>query len=294
MSDESSNDICESLARRCAALFASLPEYGAVDPVPTPVLASLKLLVKWIVLPPGGPLLVAFGGLAIWSRCPRLGRTLVLAGLIALALLSMPVVGDLLIRSLDRTPAFDPARRDNAQAIVILGGGARPYAAEYGGATVGSITLARLRYGARLARETGLPVLVSGGPMGGAPPEGLLMRDVLVHEFGVPVRWIEQRAANTHENAVRSARMLKASGISRVILVGHSFDFPRALREFELAGIDAIPAPIAIPPSGPPELADFVPNAHGLVTSYYALYEMLANVVYEFTTGWRGDAVGTK
>ena len=160
-----------------------------------------------------------------------------------LVLLSMPAVGGLLIRCLDRTPAFDVANRGNAQAIVILGGGTRPYAPEYGGATVGTITLERIRYGARLARATGLPVLVSGGAVRGAPPEAVLMRNVLVYEFGVPVRWLETRSRNTHENAVKSAAILKGSGIERVILVGHSFDFPRSRKEFEAAGIDVIPAP---------------------------------------------------
>ena len=250
----------------------------------------VKQLVKVLVLPPNGPLLVAFAGLAIWGRHARLGRTLALAGTIALALLSMPAVGWFLIRSLDHTPALNAAQRSGAQAIVILGGGTRLYAAEYGAATIGTITLERIRYGARLARETGLPVLVSGGSVRGAPPEALLMRNALVHEFGVPVRWIEARARNTHENAVRSAQILKASGVTRVILVGHSFDFPRARKEFEAAGIDVTPAPIAIPPSQAAEFADFVPGVQGLRISYYALYEVLANILYELTTGRQAAA----
>jgi uncharacterized SAM-binding protein YcdF (DUF218 family) len=65
-----------------------------------------------------------------------------------------------------------------------------------------------------------------------------------------------------------------------VILVGHSFDFPRSRKEFEAAGMRVIPAPIAIPPAIPTEFGDFVPSAYGLAHSYLVLYEMLANILY--------------
>jgi len=122
-------------------------------------------------------------------------------------------------------------------------------------------------------------VLVSGGALRGAPPEALLMRDVLTTEYGVPVRWTETRSRNTHENAVDSAAMLERSGISNVILVGNSFDFPRTRIEFERQGIKVIAAPIGIPPAVPTEIGDFLPSAAGLQLSYYAIYEMLANAL---------------
>ena len=104
------------------------------------------------------------------------------------------------------------------------------------------------------------------------------MRDALVHEFGTPVRWVERRSRNTHENAYRSARILERDGVARVILVGHSFDFPRSRIEFERQGIEVIAAPIDIPQPDPDDVGDFVPSAAGLQGSYYALYEILANL----------------
>jgi uncharacterized SAM-binding protein YcdF (DUF218 family) len=193
-------------------------------------------------------------------------------------MLSMPAVGSLLVRCLNQTPPLDLSRSPDAQAIVILGGGVRPHAAEYGGATVSGITLERLRYGARVARTTGLPILVSGGTADHVAMEALLMRQTLVTEYGVPVRWIESRSRNTHENAVYSAALLRSSGVRRAILVGHSFDFPRARNEFESAGIAIIPAPIDIPSSI--TLDDFVPGIGGLRRSYFASYEIMANALY--------------
>jgi len=251
-----------------------------------PPLFWLKQAVKFVVLPPIAPLLLALVGLVIAIRHPRAGRRIALVGVVSLWLLATPVVGGFLVRCLDRSPPLDvPRAAANAQAIVILGGGTRRYAAEYHGATVSRLTLERLRYGAYLARLTKLPVLVSGGPVRGAPPEGWLMGNVLVHEFDVPVRWIEMHSRNTHENAIDSAKILVADGVRRVVLVGHSFDFPRSRKEFEAAGIDVVPAPIGIPPRLPGDIGDYLPGPAGLQLSYYAVYEILANVLFEITGG---------
>ena len=244
-------------------------------------LDSIKDLVKVLVLPPTGPLLLALAGLIVAVRRPRLGRWVAFGGIALLFVLAMPAVAGFLVRCIDTTPAFDPIRAPNAQAIVILGGGTRRHAPEYGGATLSTLGLERVRYGARLARETGLPVLVSGGSVEkGAPVEAFLMRDVLAREYGVPVRWVESRSRNTHENAVDSAAMLKASGVTRVILVVHSFDVPRARAEFAAVGIHAIPAPTGIPPAVPTEVGDFLPSPSGLQESYWAIYEILGGALY--------------
>jgi uncharacterized SAM-binding protein YcdF (DUF218 family) len=244
------------------------------------VLFWIMAIVKAAVLPPAGPILLALTGIAMSGRHPRRGRAVTLLGVASLLLLSMPVVAALLIRALDRSPPLDMKRASNAQAIVILGGGTRHYAPEFGGETMNVLTLERVRYGARLARATGLPVLVSGGSVGTASPEAPLMRNALVNEYGIAVRWIETRSRDTHENAVESAAILKPDGVKRVILVGHSFDFPRVRNEFEAAGVDVIPAPMGTPSRAPVQVRDFLPTPAGLQLSYYALYEILANTLY--------------
>jgi len=245
-------------------------------------LYGLNQLIKLFVLPPAGPLLLALIGLGIARYRAKTGWMLTTIGVVSLTLLSVPAVGALLVRCLDGSPPLDLAQARTAQAVVVLGGGTRVHAPEYGGPTLGTVTLERVRYGARVARETNLPILVSGGAVKHAPPEALLMRDVLVNELGVPVRWVEKRSRNTHENAVNSAALLKAAGIHRIVLVGHAFDFPRTRDEFAAAGIDAIPAPINAPPELPSAFPDYVPSASGLRLSYYALYEILANFNYRF------------
>jgi len=237
----------------------------------------LKALVKALVLPPAGPLLLSLVGLALRKRFPRSGKSLVWAGMVMLLALSMPVVAFLLLQSAGSPPVFDPSRAQSAQAIVILGGGIRREALEYGGDTLGRLTLDRVRYGARVARMTGLPVLVTGGSVRGSRSEGELMRESLEREFSVPVRWVEARSRNTHDNAVLSTAILRREGIARIVLVAHGFDMRRALAEFAATGIEAIPAPTGISAAGYPTITDFLPTIGGLQGSYYAIYELLAN-----------------
>ena len=239
----------------------------------------VKALLKQLVLPPTGPLLVAAFGLALVRRHPRLGRALAFVGILSLLLLSMPVVSNLLRQGVGGSPVLDLEGAKSAQAIVILGGGIRPDAPEYGGDTLGHLTLERVRYGARVARLTALPILVTGGSLSGGQPEAKLMQESLEGEFGVGVRWTEDQSRNTHENAVLSSAILRAQGINRVVLVAHDFDMRRASAEFAAAGIDAIAAPTGTPAYSVADWREFMPGIRGLEGSHYALYEILGNLV---------------
>ena len=207
----------------------------------------VKAVLKTLILPPTGLLLLSLIGLCVWRRFPRGGRLLAWSGVLLLWVLSMPVVATFLVRSLDTTPPLDIVRAQDAKALIILGGGTRRNAAEYGGDTLATLTLERVRYGAWVARATHLPILVTGGIVFGGDSEAKLMREVLEREYGLQVRWTEDRSRNTHENALRTAEILRAAGIGRVVLVAHSFDIPRARAEFAAAGIEIIPAPTGIP-----------------------------------------------
>ena len=251
-----------------------------------PDIFLLKAIAKSLLLPPTGLLLVALIGLAIIRRHPRTGRTLATAAVATLLALSMPIVAGGLVRLLDDSPPLDLAVAKTAQAIVIPGGGVRRNALEYGGDTLGRLTLERVRYGARLAKVTGLPVLVTGGSvLGDGEPEAKLMREALANEFGVSVHWVEDRSRNTRENAVNSSAMLHADHVRSIVLVSHSFDVSRARSEFIQAGLRVIPAPTAIPSKDVVWPGDFVPGIAGLQASYYACYEIAASVWSRLTSG---------
>jgi len=239
---------------------------------------GVKAILKALVLPPLGPLWLVLLGLALVARHPRTGRRIALAGVVILIALSIPAVAVLLNRAVEYAPPFDTRQAASAQALVILGGGVRRDAPEYNGDTVGTLTLARVRYGARVARLTGLPVLVAGGSVYGGETEAKLMREALENEFGVRVRWAESQSRTTHENAQFASDMLRAEGIKRIVLVVHATDMRRAIGEFVDAGLTVVPAATGIAPR---ELhaTDFLPSVSGLASSYHALYEMAALAV---------------
>ena len=244
-----------------------------------------------LVLPPTGPLLLALAGLALLGARPRLGRALAWLGVGGLLVLSLPVVSHALLRSLE-APALDLQRPGSAQAIVILGGGVRRNAAEFGGDTLARLTLERVRYGALVARATRLPVLVSGGAVHGGTPEATLMKRALEQEFNVEVRWAEERSRDTRSNAAESAAILLPGGIKRVLLVAHGFDMPRASAEFAAAGFQVTPAPTVI--AGHDfsfdHAVELLPSVSALQGSYYALYERLGEAVRRLRQAFTGSA----
>src|ERR1700683_5368340 len=148
-----------------------------------------KQLLKNLVLPPTGPLLLAILGLVLLGlRRVRLAVLLCTLGLAALWVLATPIAADSLVRLAERYPALDPAQVGDAQAIVILAGGVRVDAPEYGTSAPGATSLERLVYGARLARRTHLPVLISGSRF-----ETASMSDFMHQDLGVTPQWLENR-----------------------------------------------------------------------------------------------------
>lgn len=239
-----------------------------------------RKLVGTAVLPPVGPLLLLALGLALIPRRRALGLTIAWFVTGLLMVLSVPWVAGQLIRTVGGVS--EPVTREQllgAQAIVVMGGGLKLDAPEFGTDAPGVLTLERVRYAAFLARSSKLPLLVTGGRLAGSRSEADVMAQVLEQEFAVPVRWKEERARNTRENALFSAEILRAAGITRIAVVSHAVDTRRALREFRAVGLDPIAAPTDI--SGDAAILlpwDLIPSMRALSASHLALYELLGNI----------------
>jgi uncharacterized SAM-binding protein YcdF (DUF218 family) len=217
---------------------------------------TLKAVVRTLLLPPASPLIIAIiGALLLWRR-RRFGGPLLFVGLAAMWLLATPIVADAVSRLAEHYPALDLSKPTDAQAIVILGGGGvRNFAPEYFGPEADFGLLERLSYGAFVARQTGLPILVSG-----APDEAIAMKTSLSRDFGAPTRWVDRQSRDTYENSRFSARLLNADGIKRIILVTSSTHMWRSTHEFESVGL---------------EVFRLVPSPAALMRSHLALYELL-------------------
>ncbi len=240
----------------------------------------LKKILAALILPPTGPVLLALLGLWLSRRKSRRwqygGVALATLALLSLVALSMPLVSNLLAAPLQPHAPISRMQLRQAQAIVILGGGSYSTAPEYGGDTVGSATLERVRYGARLVRESGLPVLVTAGAPFGGRPEAESMRDVLENEYGIKVRWTEVASRDTAENASLSAPLLRTAGITHVALVSHAWHLPRAIPLFEREGFQILPAPTAFTTPSHSLVEELLPE--GLNGSREALREHLGQL----------------
>jgi len=216
-------------------------------------------------------LLVAM--LVAWRRPLAAWRPVALA-FIVLYPLSTHFVADQLLWWIEPTPR-DPAADKSGQAIVVLGGGTYFSAPEYGGDTVRTTVLARLRYAAHLHRALDKPVLASGGaPQGNSVPEARLMAEVLQQDFRITVRWTAQGSHNTFENAQMSASLLQPAGIQRIYLVTHAWHMRRARIAFEHAGFKVIPAPTGYATRYKLSVLDFLPDARALDNSGLFFHEV--------------------
>ncbi|MBB5019851.1 uncharacterized SAM-binding protein YcdF (DUF218 family) [Chitinivorax tropicus] len=248
------------------------------------MIEQLFKLLGSLLLPPASLLILMLIGWRMLPRAPRLARCLLVGSPIALTLLSLPMVSSRLIICLQPYPALDIQRLPPAQAIVVLCGGVNEYGEEYGGTTTNRFSLERARYAAYLHRASHLPVLVTGGSPGrpGKISEAAVMAKVLQHEFATPVRWVEDQAYNTAENASQSAALLHQAKVREILLVTTAWHMPRAMASFQPTGLIAHPAPTAF--TKPPKqllATDFVPSAPALMDSYYALHEWIG-------MGWYG------
>lgn len=238
----------------------------------------LKTLLKAVVLPPCGSLLLGIAGVVLIKSRPRLARACLIVGLGSLWLLATPVVSDALTRLSEYYPPLNLQAAAGAQAIVILGGGGqRAFAPEYGGPAADPFLLERLTYGAYLAHKTGLPVLVTGNGI-----EAVAMRDTLQRNFGIEPRWIDAKAYDTFENARNSAQLLKADGVRRIVLVTRAGHMRRSVAEFSADGVDVAAAPVGILASRDRGVLLYVPSADALQTACAALHELLGEPVRVF------------
>jgi len=161
--------------------------------------------------------------------------------------------------------------------VILGGGGQRWFAPEYGGPAADPVLLERLSYGAFVARNTGLPILVTGFRI-----EAIAMRDTLRRDFGIDVRWVDDKAYDTFENAGNSARLLEAAGVQRIVLVTHATHMWRSVHEFTAAGLDVVPAPCGMLAERDLGIWRFLPNPEALLRAHTALYELLGEPVRLF------------
>jgi uncharacterized SAM-binding protein YcdF (DUF218 family) len=237
-----------------------------------------KKLLTGLALPPVSLLLLIVLGLSLLRWRPRWGQVCAWTGVLLLTVCCLPATSQVLVRLVRLPAGVDSEAAARAQAVVVLGGG-RQRALEYGGETVGSLTLERVRYGAMLAKQRQLPLLVSGGLDSLGAQEAELMDRALRDSFGMQARWVEPRSRDTHENAQYSAQILRQAGIHTVLLVTHDIHQRRSIAEFSGAGIEAVSAPVTSVAAAATRgtIVDQLPSTKSFHTNVMMLHEILGN-----------------
>lgn len=260
--------------------------------------------VLWLVfLPPNGLVTLALLCMVVAQFSARWRRSLLNVGvvsLLALYAIVSPPGSKWLSQQVERRagPVLDEqaltallASASAPQAIVILGGGMawderdKPYPGRVSGDA-----LERVAVGVRLARQSKLPVLASGGkPFEQMPSEARLLARAVQH-YGVPVRWLEEQSRDTAGNAWYSSQLLRADGIDRIILVTQAMHMPRARRIFEATGLQVTGAPHGFMAQQGVALRDwFLPSNLSVKRGAFALHELIGGIWYRF----KSDAAAT-
>jgi len=245
-----------------------------------------------LVMPPMPFIVLVLLGAAQMRRRRLLGWLLVLAGCSGLWFMGTEAMAVLLERTVVKPPPVldrgqvAALKRQPATAIVVLGGGRTPLALEYGVSGLKPRTAERLRYGIWLARQTGLPLAVSGGRSDhdAYASEAEIAARVAEKEYGFKLRWEERQARDTWENATRSVSMLRQDGIQHIVLVTQGYHMPRALLHFQSAvvatggGMRITAAPMDMTPDDALQFRDWLPSLRGYEKTRLNLHEWLGRL----------------
>ena len=254
----------------------------------------IRYILKQLLMPPGILLLLMLLGWWLRRRFPRLAWVCFASGFAGLWLMSLPAVMQWSAGLLEREPVLEEAQwatlAQRADAIVILGAGREQNDPGWGGADQpGLMALERLRYAARLARASGLPMAATGGLHYDQPPsEAALMADSMKRDYGLEIRWLEEQSRTTWENASLSAELLQPQGVRRVVLVTQAWHMSRARWCFEQAGFEVITAPMGYLSAGYERpLGGWLPESRAIWQSSQLLNEALGLWFYPLAYGQR-------
>ena len=252
---------------------------------------SWKPLLSSLTLPPVPFVLLILVGARLMFGRRLLAWLLLLLGVSGVWLSTTVAVGNALTQWLLMPPPalmetqINELKRAPKTTIVVLGGGRRVLAPEYGVSALLPRTIERLRYGLWLARETSLPVGFSGGLGHGAAPgptEAEIAARTAEREFGRKLTWTESESRDTRENAIKTVALLQQAGIEQVVLVTHAYHMRRSMENFERAAagtrMRVVAAPMGMPAPGRLQAIDWLPSVSGFERTRFALHEWLGRL----------------
>jgi uncharacterized SAM-binding protein YcdF (DUF218 family) len=267
---------------------------------------AIRNFIAELVMPPGIWIVMSLAALFLLKHRQTLQRSLLVSALLMIWISSTPAFAAWLtqqvdsflhwpkpiqISSLPHHQQYLTQNKDQAknqiQAIIVLGGGRRlgvKEFAEYSNQDLSMEALERVRMSAKLARQTGLPILTSGGQPDATDAnqhsEAEVMSWVLKNEYALDVKWLEGQSHTTQENARYSFEMLKKEQVNRVYLVTHFWHMPRAQRIFEQQGFQVTPIPHGFWGIESYTPIDFYPKSSAFNSVRHVWREVLGSIWY--------------
>lgn len=246
-----------------------------------------KCIEFWLMpLPCCLALLVAGGLLCLGEPRRRLGRRLLLLGILLLALFSNKAVSVSLVRPLERLyPPIPelaggarplPAGLAACRYVVVLGGGHSDMPGFAATDKLSSSALARLVEAVRILRRLPGAALVVSGPAEGTGATHASVLAQAAVALGVdPARILRIETARDTEDESHAVRAL--AGAAQVALVTSAWHMPRAAALFRAAGVALVPCPTDYSgrTNGDFRLTDLGWDTESLDRSTWAVHERL-------------------
>ena len=249
------------------------------------MLSDLKPYISAIVFSPALLLLGIALGLSLLSKKPKLGKSVAIFSTALLWIISTPVFSVWLYHNLltqYKPSTAQELKANGVQAIVVLGGGVETGQPD-GIQQLKPTALDRLRHGIQLSRQTGIPILVTGGKGWGADAdsenEAAVLKRVAIEAFQYHIQWTESDSRDTRGNARNSKEVLSNQGIQKIALVTHTWHMPRSKKAFEEVGFEVTPAPLGFMRKKDFELLPLLPNSNALNNTLTIFKEIVGLLV---------------
>jgi uncharacterized SAM-binding protein YcdF (DUF218 family) len=226
------------------------------------------------------------GAILLATRLASLGRRLMIASLLLLAICGFSPLGNLVLYPLEsRFPPWD-ASRGTPDGIVVLGGSIDADLSAARGVAVYRGAVDRVIATAALARRYPDARIIYSGGSANLISDDAKEADYALAVFeslGIPKARLtmERRSRNTRENAEFSRAIAAPKSGERWLLVTSAYHMPRSIGLFRKAGFAVEPYPVDWHTGGRADLLTFSPlAADGLERTDVAVREWIGLVAY--------------
>ncbi len=250
---------------------------------------TLSKTLGFIVTPSNLVIAAGIVGVCLLAtRFARVGRRLMVASLLTLAVVGLSPLGNALMLPLEqRFPSWD-ASHGAPDGIVVLGGAISPDVSAARGEPALNESAERMTVVAELARRYPAARIVftggSGSLMGSAAEADFVLR--VFESFGIPRERVvlESRSRNTAENVRFSKDLVRPKPGERWLLVTSAHHMPRSIGVFRREGFLVEAYPVDWRTRGAEDLLmPFGTLSAGLVRTDTALHEWVGLLAYWLT-----------